>query len=123
MLSFVRGLSLHLVHNRLRRDRNCLQTVALDRDPIGEDPWHEHERLDQMRHLQNARRQLEPLDRRILTMTLVEGLKPCEIADRLGLSSELVRQRRCRALRDLVAAIGRGSTGSRTGFPPEPSPR
>lgn len=50
----------------------------------------------------NAIASLEPLDRSILQMTLVEGLKPGMIAKRLHLSSEVVRQRKLRATRRVV---------------------
>jgi RNA polymerase sigma-70 factor (ECF subfamily) len=38
-------------------------------------------------------------DQKILRLTLVEGLTPAEIAARLGLSSEVVRKRKSRAVR------------------------
>jgi RNA polymerase sigma-70 factor (ECF subfamily) len=47
-------------------------------------------------------KQLDPTDRRILLLTLVEGLKPAEIADRLGLSAEVVRARKSRAVKKIV---------------------
>ena len=42
---------------------------------------------------------LNPIDRKILRLTLVEGLAPRQIGKRLGLSSEVVRQRKSRAIR------------------------
>ena len=45
---------------------------------------------------------LETADRRILWMTLIDGFKPGEIAATVGMSPELVRQRKSRALRKLV---------------------
>jgi DNA-directed RNA polymerase specialized sigma24 family protein len=42
---------------------------------------------------------LAPTDRRILLLTLIEGLKPGEIAAHLGLTSDVVRTRKLRALR------------------------
>jgi RNA polymerase sigma factor (sigma-70 family) len=50
-------------------------------------------------------------DRQILWMSLVEGLKPGEIAARLGVSSTLVRQRKCRALRAIVVYLEDDSRG------------
>ncbi len=40
-----------------------------------------------------------PMDQKILRLTLVEGLAPRQIGKRLGLSSEVVRQRKSRAIR------------------------
>lgn len=45
---------------------------------------------------------LEPVDRRILSMTLIDGFKPSEVAAAIGISSEAVRQRKSRALKKLV---------------------
>ena len=48
---------------------------------------------------------LDPTDRRILLMTLVEGLKPGEIGVRLGLTSEVVRARKSRALKKTIDRV------------------
>ena len=48
---------------------------------------------------------LEPKDRRILWLTLIEGFKPGEIAAQVGMSAELVRQRKSRALRKIVERL------------------
>jgi len=45
---------------------------------------------------------LAPTDKAILQLTLVEGLKPGEIAQRLRLSPDVVRQRKVRATRRIV---------------------
>jgi len=45
---------------------------------------------------------LEPLDRTILQMTLVDGLKPGVIAERLRINPDVVRQRKLRATRRLI---------------------
>jgi len=48
---------------------------------------------------------LDPLDKEILQMTLVEGLKPGVIAERLQLASDMVRQRKLRATRRVTDFI------------------
>jgi len=50
----------------------------------------------------NAISSLEPLDRTILRMTLIDGLKPSVIAERLRLNPEVVRQRKLRATRRVI---------------------
>lgn len=45
---------------------------------------------------------LEPLDKMILQMTLVDGLKPGVIAERLRLNPDVVRQRKLRATRRVI---------------------
>jgi RNA polymerase sigma factor (sigma-70 family) len=52
---------------------------------------------------------LEKVDRCILQMTLVDDLKPGAIAERLGLSSDVVRQRKLRATRRVVEFVRRSS--------------
>jgi RNA polymerase sigma factor (sigma-70 family) len=52
---------------------------------------------------------LEPMDRKILEMTLVEGLKPGVIADRLRLNPDVVRQRKLRATRRVMEFVQRKS--------------
>ena len=48
---------------------------------------------------------LNPIDQKILRLTLVEGLAPRQIGKRLGLSSEVVRQRKSRAIRTARAIL------------------
>jgi RNA polymerase sigma factor (sigma-70 family) len=57
----------------------------------------------------NAISGLEPLDKTILQMTLVDGLKPGIIAQRLGLNPDLVRQRKLRATRRVIDFVRRRS--------------
>ena len=49
---------------------------------------------------------LKPLDRRILLLTLTEGLTPREIAPLVNLTPEVVRTRKARATRRLVNEVG-----------------
>jgi RNA polymerase sigma-70 factor (ECF subfamily) len=48
---------------------------------------------------------LEPTDRMILQMTLVEGLKPGVIAEKLRMNPDLVRQRKLRATRRVIELV------------------
>jgi len=57
----------------------------------------------------NAIASLEPLDKTILQMTLVDGLKPGVIAQRLSLNPEVVRQRKLRATRRVIDFVRRQS--------------
>jgi RNA polymerase sigma factor (sigma-70 family) len=56
--------------------------------------------------------QLDPSDKTILHLTLVEGLKPGLIAERLGLSSDVVRQRKVRATRRVAEFVASRSQNS-----------
>jgi len=53
----------------------------------------------------NAIASLDPSDKLILHLTLVDGLKPGAIAERLGLSSDVVRQRKVRATRRVAEFV------------------
>jgi len=55
--------------------------------------------------VRQALAELEPTDREILQMTLVQGLKPGVIAAALGLSSEVVRQRKSRATKKVAGFV------------------
>jgi DNA-directed RNA polymerase specialized sigma24 family protein len=50
---------------------------------------------------------LNPVDQAILQLTLVEGLKPGAIAQRLHLSPDVVRQRKVRATRKVVDFVSK----------------
>lgn len=64
-------------------------------------------------HAAEVIRGLEPLDREILNLVLVDGLKPAQIAARLALNLDAVRQRKCRALKRVADKI-RNSAHSRS---------
>jgi RNA polymerase sigma factor (sigma-70 family) len=49
-----------------------------------------------------------PADREVLQLTLVDGLHPREIARRLSLTSDVVHQRKVRALKRLMAVVDPG---------------
>jgi RNA polymerase sigma factor (sigma-70 family) len=49
---------------------------------------------------------LEPHERDVLMLSLVEGLNPEQIGERLGIRADAVRQRKARALRRLGETLG-----------------
>jgi RNA polymerase sigma-70 factor (ECF subfamily) len=106
LTAFVYGTARNLINNYLRtRSR-------LREDPI-DAALHLASTSDPVENSERAalvRRALAPLDstdRKILLMTLVEGLKPGEIAARLGLRSEVVRTRKSRALKKTIETVKR----------------
>jgi len=58
---------------------------------------------------------LDPTDRSILQMTLVDGLKPGAIASRLKLNPDVVRQRKLRAIRRVTDLLQRQSQTEKPG--------
>jgi len=58
---------------------------------------------------------LDPVDQTILQMTLVDGLKPGIIAQRMRLSADVVRQRKLRATRRVIDFVRRQSQTESSG--------
>ena len=102
---FVRGTAANIINGYIRASRRAPRTVSLNPDAAGSDPTDEYERQDRRDLAFDALALLNARDRQILQLSLVEGLKPGEIATRLGISSVLVRQRKCRALRAIVVYL------------------
>jgi RNA polymerase sigma-70 factor (ECF subfamily) len=100
--AFVQGIARNTANNHARaRSRRPLLTelpetlaAACTEDPA--------ESAERRQLVSRALASVSPDDRRILMLTLVEGLKPGEIAARLGLDGEVVRTRKSRALRKVI---------------------
>lgn len=105
LVAFVYGTARNLINNYLRA-----RSRLPKEDPIDEgrqmaqiqDPLEDTERNGLVRR---ALVSLDSTDRHILLLTLVNGLKSGEIAERLGLTSEVVRARKCRALKKMVERV------------------
>ena len=103
--AFVVGTGRNLINNSLRQKIQRPEPVTLgfeegaipDPDPeASESSLEKEERRDVVF---DAIQGLKPVDRRILYLTLAEGLKPQEIALELGLKPENIRLRKSRALK------------------------
>lgn len=102
--AYVFGIARHTWHDRLRRQsREPLggELTDLPNPAPAADSW-ELERASIARRVLAT---LDSIDRNILTLTLIEGIGPNEIATRLGLSSDAVRQRKSRAIRKLTLRL------------------
>ncbi len=105
--AFAHGIARNIVNNYFRtRQRepqrqplmDDMAVVGPEQDRADED----EERLDLVRR---GLADLSPSDREILRLTLADGLKPGEIAEKLGLTAEVVRARKSRAQKRIVTAI------------------
>ena len=105
LAAFVYGIARNLINNHLRA-----------RSRAREDPIHAEFDLASTRDAVDTERgglvrrvlgTLDSTDRRILLLILVEGLKPGEIAARLGLTPEVVRARKSRALKKTIERVKR----------------
>ncbi len=102
--AFVYGIARNLLNDRHRkRAREKLEPL-----PPGFDQA--EARVDQaeterLAVAHQAIDTLEPSDRKILLFTLVDGMKPAEISEAVGLSSVVVRQRKSRALKKVIDMV------------------
>jgi RNA polymerase sigma-70 factor (ECF subfamily) len=100
LAAFVHGTARNVVNNFFRS--RGPQAVPIAPEHAVADPTDTLETAERTDHVRSALARLEPTDRRILLLTLLEGLKPGEIAERLGLGSEVVRARKSRAVRKVA---------------------
>jgi RNA polymerase sigma-70 factor (ECF subfamily) len=107
LAAFVYGTARNIINN-YRRTRSRLPAEdQLDADlPAAStpDPVEDSERATVVRRALAA---LDSTDRKILWLTLVEGLKSGEIAVRLGLASDVVRTRKSRATKKMFDSVKR----------------
>jgi RNA polymerase sigma-70 factor (ECF subfamily) len=103
--AFVAGTGRNLINSHVRSLAKRPEPVTLgleeatipDPDPdSGELLFEEEEKRDMVLAVL---KKLEPADRRILYLTLSEGLNPREIALEMGLKPETIRLRKSRALK------------------------
>jgi len=110
--AFVLAIARNVLNNYFRTSR---RTEALDAPEDLPDLRSAAERLEEQEWQERALRAIGTLaavDRAILQMTLVDGLKPGIIAARLRLSPDVVRQRKLRATRRVIEIV-RGESQTR----------
>jgi RNA polymerase sigma-70 factor (ECF subfamily) len=108
--AFVCGVARNIINNHHRR------TTKLQESPLDDELLHSglpgliarsgDEEIDRQRLMARALSTLGASDREVLLLTLVDGLKPGEIAEKTGLSPDVVRTRKSRALKRVLEAIG-----------------
>jgi RNA polymerase sigma-70 factor (ECF subfamily) len=111
--AFVCGVARNIINNHRRR------VVRLQESPLEDELLQsglpglmtnlDHEEADRMRQMTRALTALGQADREVLLLTLVDGLKPGEIAARTGLTPDVVRTRKSRALKRVLEEIDRQS--------------
>jgi RNA polymerase sigma factor (sigma-70 family) len=103
--AFVAGTARNIANNFIRSRARQPRSEPLDVDMPGSDPVQELEETDRRTRVREEIARLDTIDRAVLELTLVDGLKPGEIAARLGLSSEVVRARKSRAVRKVIESV------------------
>ncbi len=104
LASFVLGIARNVINNHFRsKDPDPL------REPLDSDLVWNFDTAEESAGRRDAVRQeidlLDPIDRQILLMTLVDDAKPGEIALRLGINGDVVRQRKVRAVRKIALRL------------------
>ncbi len=104
--AFAHGIARNIVNNFFRNRQREPQSQPLVEEMAAFSASDEEEQ-ERLALVRKGLTDLSPSDREILKMTLVDGLKPGEIAEKLGLTAEVVRARKSRAQKRIVAAIER----------------
>jgi RNA polymerase sigma factor (sigma-70 family) len=107
LAAFVYGTARNVINNYLRTRSRLPGEEPLDATLHAAsvpDPVEDNERATLVRRALAA---LDSTDRKILWLTLVEGLKSGEVAVRLGLASEVVRTRKSRATKKMTNSVKR----------------
>jgi RNA polymerase sigma-70 factor (ECF subfamily) len=105
LAAFVYGTARNVINNYLRSRNRVPRAESIDTAPDVASTPDPVERRERVALGRRVLRNLETIDRTILLLTLVEGLKPAEIAVRLGLTPEVVRSRKSRAVRKLTERV------------------
>jgi RNA polymerase sigma factor (sigma-70 family) len=103
--AFVNGTARNLINNRLRMEGRRPPMAPLPEDLAQASSAEQFDDAERLKLVRQALERLGRDDRKILLMTLVEGLKPGEIAAALGLTSEVVRTRKLRAVKKITALM------------------
>lgn len=102
LAGFVFGIARNLADDFIRRRcKNPAEQLSDSHDR----PVPESENASRVSELRDEIGRLDPLDREVLTLTLVDGMEPAEIARSLGISPEAVRQRKSRAVKRLSTRL------------------
>jgi len=111
LAAFVHGIARNIANNYVRQRGRQPPAEPLPPDLADRAAADAVQDAERDRALQTALATVEPIDRRILQLTLVEGMKPREIGVVVGLSAENVRTRKSRALKKVIESV-RGVTRS-----------
>ena len=107
LAGFVHGTARNVLNNYLRTRSRLPKEDPIDDALDLAQPPERVDHSDRMGLVRRALAFLDSTDRRILLLTLVQGLKPGQIGARLGMTSEVVRARKSRALKKTIDRVKR----------------
>ena len=105
LAGFVYATARNLANNYLRVLHGRPPSEPLPPHLAGCDPGDRLEQAERLARLREALDALRQLERQILLLT-IDGMKPGKIAEQLGLSGDVVRARKSRAMRKLARTVG-----------------
>jgi RNA polymerase sigma-70 factor (ECF subfamily) len=118
--AFILGIARNVAQSFIRDGARKREAPLADEPRVPAQDFLEED--ERKRHVNQALAELDPIDRQILKMTLVDGHKSGLISKMLGLSPDVVRQRKSRAtrkvaeyVRNLAQKRSQNSTGPRHG--------
>ena len=106
--AFIAGIARNIVNNQVRTQSARPPEQTLEDHAAVADFRDEIARRDRIAMVKQALESIGKEDRRILWMTLVDGLKPGEIALRTGMGVDAVRARKSRALKKVAERLQDG---------------
>jgi RNA polymerase sigma factor (sigma-70 family) len=109
LTQFVLGIARNCLNNYFRSSKRVASVELPDDIPDLKNGAFHREEIDQENRALRAIESLDNLDRTILQMTLVDGLKPGVIATQLHINPDVVRQRKLRATRRVIDFLKRES--------------
>jgi len=109
--AFVAGTARNVANNHLRARMRQPRPEPLEDEVPGADPVAAMEEAERLELVRRAIAGLDQADRAVLDLTLAQGLKPGEIARRLGLSPDVVRARKSRAIRKVIEGVQPKTSG------------
>jgi RNA polymerase sigma-70 factor (ECF subfamily) len=105
--AFVAGIARNVINNRLRSTRAGFEPLDGHEEAAVADLRDEVARRERAALLRRGLEKLTVDDRRILVLTMIDGLRTAEIAERMGVTEEVVRARKSRALKRLKGRLER----------------
>jgi len=104
--AFVAGVARNIINNHRRRSARHPEVSIDDEGAIDAlVAADDHESGERQRQVAGAMAELGDADRQVLTLTLIDGLKPGEIAEQTGLTPDVVRTRKSRAVKRVLELL------------------
>jgi RNA polymerase sigma factor (sigma-70 family) len=105
LAAFLHGIAKNLANEFIRRAARRPVHVEVDPELLWADCRDEMDATARLHEVTSALGELTDTDQTLLRLALVDGCKPRELAHRLGLSAEVVRTRKMRALKRLLTRL------------------